>query len=348
MPRKQTKTSGFIYVWRDRKHKRYYVGSHWGSPDDGYVCSSNWMRVAKKKRPDDFKRRIVSVVTTTRADLLEEEHRWLQMIDPDHLGKRYYNLRNHHPAHWTASPDDLLSVSEKISKANTGKIKGPPSEETKEKIAAAQRGVKREPTGPRSEEVKQKISDAQKGRKLSPEHAIAHAEAMAKRKGKPGTPQTEEAKLKSSAKQRGRPKSPESVEKVRASINEGWASGRVHPMQGRSHAEETRAKISEAQRGISHTTGKPHTEESKQKMRDGIARSRAEGKGRWANHVKQPPKPKEPKPRKKIVRSPEAIARRRETMARKYAEGYVSPRKGAVFSEEHRRKLSEARRKARP
>ncbi len=27
---------GFIYLWRDRKHNRYYLGSHWGSEDDGY------------------------------------------------------------------------------------------------------------------------------------------------------------------------------------------------------------------------------------------------------------------------------------------------------------------------
>lgn len=338
-------TSGFIYVWRDRKHGRYYVGSHWGSPTDRYVCSSNWMRHSYRRRPEDFKRRIVSVVTTTRADLLEEEHRWLQMIDPDQLGKRYYNLRNHHPAHWTASPDDLLSVAEKISKANTGKIKGPHTEETKEKIAAAQRGV---PKPLHTDETKAKMSATRTGKPM-PERTEEHRQKLSEaRKGKPGHIPTDEHRQKSSTKQRGRPKSPESVEKMRASINEGWAEGRAHPMQGKTHTEETKQRISEAQKGRPGNADFRHTDETRESIREGIARSKAEGKGRWANHVKQPPKPKEPKPRKKIVRSPEAIARRRETMARKYADGYVSPRKGAVFSEEHRQKLSEARRKARP
>ena len=31
---------GFVYIWFDRKHKRYYIGCHWGHEDDGYVCSS--------------------------------------------------------------------------------------------------------------------------------------------------------------------------------------------------------------------------------------------------------------------------------------------------------------------
>ena len=94
MPRKKA-TSGFIYVWFDKKHKRYYVGSHWGSPNDGYICSSTWMRNAYKTRPDDFKRRIVAVVTTNKFDLHEEEHRWLQMMKPSELkGARYYNVCN--------------------------------------------------------------------------------------------------------------------------------------------------------------------------------------------------------------------------------------------------------------
>ena len=49
---------GFIYLWRDRKHNRYYVGCHWGTTDDEYICSSRWMKQAYKHRPYDFKRKI--------------------------------------------------------------------------------------------------------------------------------------------------------------------------------------------------------------------------------------------------------------------------------------------------
>ena len=72
--------SGFVYIWFDKKHKRFYVGSHWGIPIDKYVCSSNWMIAAYRRRPEDFKRRILETVTTTRIDLYEREYAWLSLI----------------------------------------------------------------------------------------------------------------------------------------------------------------------------------------------------------------------------------------------------------------------------
>ena len=35
---------GFVYIWYDRKHKRYYIGCRWGTENDGYICSSSWMK----------------------------------------------------------------------------------------------------------------------------------------------------------------------------------------------------------------------------------------------------------------------------------------------------------------
>lgn len=82
---------GFVYIWRDRKHKRYYIGCHWGTEHDGYICSSRWMRKAFRRRPDDFKRRIIARIYSSRKELIEEEFRWLSLISMDELGKRYYN-----------------------------------------------------------------------------------------------------------------------------------------------------------------------------------------------------------------------------------------------------------------
>lgn len=115
---------GFVYIWYDRKRKMYYVGSHWGTIDDGYICSSNRMREAYRRRPKDFKRRILSYVYTNRKDLYECEQRYFDFIDKEEFGKKYYNLCSVVKTHWSADEDSKLSVKEKIKKShNTPEMK---------------------------------------------------------------------------------------------------------------------------------------------------------------------------------------------------------------------------------
>lgn len=68
---------GFVYVWRDRKRNKFYVGVTGGTETDGYVCSSKHMRKAHVRRKEDFKRRVVQKVYT---NLVEAEYHWLQLI----------------------------------------------------------------------------------------------------------------------------------------------------------------------------------------------------------------------------------------------------------------------------
>jgi hypothetical protein len=94
---------GFVYIWRDRLTKRYYIGSHLGAENDGYVCSNKWMLAAFRKRPEDFKRRIIwRLESEDYPALLLEEQRWLNMIRDDELAtsesvsgqrNRYYNFK---------------------------------------------------------------------------------------------------------------------------------------------------------------------------------------------------------------------------------------------------------------
>src|SRR5271166_4017683 len=93
---------GFVYMWYDSakskqngpdKIKRFYIGCHWGREDDGYICSSNWMRDAYRRRSQDFKRRIIKTNISSKELLLEQEHKWLSLIKKEELGKKYYNLR---------------------------------------------------------------------------------------------------------------------------------------------------------------------------------------------------------------------------------------------------------------
>lgn len=112
--------TGFIYIWYDCKNKKYYVGSHLGTEDDGYVCSSRWMRQSYKRRPEDFKRRILRR-NIPKQILKEEEYRWLKLIKKEELGKRYYNLT--------------------VALNGNGWVKGSPrSEETKKKISETLKG----------------------------------------------------------------------------------------------------------------------------------------------------------------------------------------------------------------
>lgn len=108
---------GFVYIWYDRKHKRYYIGCHWGHENDGYICSSTWMKNAYRRRPEDFKRRVISRVYSSRKDLIDKEYEWLQLISEVQLGKDYYNLTRYRNGHWTTCPDSYKSVQQKNSEA---------------------------------------------------------------------------------------------------------------------------------------------------------------------------------------------------------------------------------------
>lgn len=50
----------FVYCWTDHKTDKLYIGSHKGTQDDGYVCSSKLMLEQYKERPDDFTRQIIA------------------------------------------------------------------------------------------------------------------------------------------------------------------------------------------------------------------------------------------------------------------------------------------------
>ena len=129
---------GFIYIWRDKKYSKYYVGRHWGTVDDGYICSSPNMRNNLNNRPSDFKRKILSKVFT-KEELVNEEQRWLNMIKPSECLTKYYNrsLKASTPTHFGFKHSKKTKM--KMSKASKGKKK---TEEHKEKIRQSLLGKK--------------------------------------------------------------------------------------------------------------------------------------------------------------------------------------------------------------
>lgn len=86
---------GFVYIWFDTKRKKYYLGSHLGALNDGYVGSNHRFQCTYKSRPETFKRRILeSHEKITSKDLLKREQVWLSKIKPEELSVRYYNEKN--------------------------------------------------------------------------------------------------------------------------------------------------------------------------------------------------------------------------------------------------------------
>lgn len=166
---------GFVYIWYDKYRKMYYIGCRWGTEDDGYICSSNRMRDAYRRRPQDFSRKVVSRIYTNRLELLKEEYKWLLKIKPEELGEKYYNLRQHKWGHWTTDINQVKTIKEKLG-VNKGrkfpnrKKPVPFSAEHREKIRQNTLGEKNPFYGKIcTKDHRDKISKANTGRKWTTE-----------------------------------------------------------------------------------------------------------------------------------------------------------------------------------
>lgn len=212
---------GFVYIWFDRKHKRYYIGSHWGREDDGYICSSKWMKDSYKRRSNDFKRRIITTNILTRDELANKEHYWLSKISSNELGCRYYNLKNHRFGHWSAK-DDADVVRQKIANNEVRK--------EKIRVKAIGRG--------HSEETKEKIRQRILGTTLSEEHKANISNGHNRIYD-----QDFADKISKAAKNR----SEQTRKKISVNASKLQAEGKIG-MKGRKHSEETKAKMAAIRR----------------------------------------------------------------------------------------------------
>ena len=81
----------FVYCWTDVKTNKLYIGSHKGTVNDGYVCSSKLMLQEYTKRPQDFTRQIVAEGNVD--DIRKLEYKILKSVNAanDDL---FYNQHN--------------------------------------------------------------------------------------------------------------------------------------------------------------------------------------------------------------------------------------------------------------
>ena len=67
-------SEAFVYMWHDSKNSMYYIGSHEGTPDDGYTHSSQIMEQFKADNiPEGFSRRILAYGTEPDMRQLEND-----------------------------------------------------------------------------------------------------------------------------------------------------------------------------------------------------------------------------------------------------------------------------------
>lgn len=129
---------GFVYIWFDVRKNMYYVGCHWGNETDGYICSSKWMRDAYRRRPQDFRRRVIKT-NLSREQMFLEEQRYFNMIKPEEVKSRYYNLNIKNNEVWHKYDENIKTVGEKISAVKKGKTIGPCSPEKAKAISEAKK-----------------------------------------------------------------------------------------------------------------------------------------------------------------------------------------------------------------
>ena len=81
---------GFVYIWINNINQKYYLGSHEGSIDDGYIGSGKlFVRAIKKYGIEKFTRYVHYI----GFDFRNEEEECLMLLDSAN-DSRSYNLKN--------------------------------------------------------------------------------------------------------------------------------------------------------------------------------------------------------------------------------------------------------------
>jgi len=151
---------GFVYCWTDHSNNMLYVGSHKGSTDDGYICSSKYMMREYNKRPNDFSRQIISEGAI--GDVRNLETTLLQKLNVRYSDEFYNKHQNDGLFFDGWKPGEHSEAHRKnMSIAASKRVR------TKSHMKALHDG-RRNSTN--SKEHNQAVSNAHKGKKLTTEH----------------------------------------------------------------------------------------------------------------------------------------------------------------------------------
>lgn len=234
--------TGFVYIWYDRKRKWFCIGSHMGSLDDGYTSSTGFMKKAYKKRPNDFKRKILEFYYGNDSkELFSIEQKYLDMIKDTELclGEnkitdtvRYYNVKKKALG---ISGIAASVIKKEYWNSENGRMKRVEMSETMKKNNPSKKGGVPWNKGKRCPS----ISMAKLGKSMN---------------------YTEEQRNRKSERSKELWTEPEYLEKMRNRKSPDYEKI-SDKMRGRTHDEETKARISES------LLGKQKTEEHKLAMK---------------------------------------------------------------------------------
>lgn len=86
--------NSFIYQWFDRKLNKFYIGSHYGHINDGYLFGGIDIKKEYKERPDDFEREILSYhLVSEYSEIRKIEKEYLIKYDVEN-NDIFYNRTN--------------------------------------------------------------------------------------------------------------------------------------------------------------------------------------------------------------------------------------------------------------
>ena len=208
-----------VYAWSDHLTGKVYCGSHKGSDNDGYICSSKYMLKEYKERPQDFTRQIIAKGAWKDCIALEKKinEQLIKSIETTYNKQAFPAIVNE--VHPMLGKKHTEAALKKISETGKGRKL---SEEHKKKLHSGNIGNKHTLGYKHSIESRLKISEAGRNRK-----------------------QSEETKKKIGDANRGRKASPETLIKLRESHlgQIPWSKGKSSPLKGKPMSEEQKEKL---------------------------------------------------------------------------------------------------------
>jgi len=151
-----TEKIGIVYRWVNIENQKWYIGSHFGTLDDGYISSGKIFLAAYKKHQNKMMRQILYI----GPDCRKAEEFYLMLLNAAR-DRQSYNMKN--TAMGGGVPVENLSAETraKISEALRRRKRKPLTEEQRKKISVTLTGRKL------PEALKQKYSEIRKGDKNS-------------------------------------------------------------------------------------------------------------------------------------------------------------------------------------